>query len=190
MRCAIFPIYSCFCWNFSSLRKMHKYRFFSNLANAKVCFSILIRFPAVSWIERCFHHLSRPIRSGVMADQMFTGRRGRWRVNASKQRMMWTSCSTGKVNTLAVLKALWFGSISLFIYLTSGVLEQPAAMLEQTSKNRSAVLRNISTACKKNANKRSSWHSSLANALTDFFNFFFISMCSLNTLNTLHIHHY
>jgi len=33
---------------------------------------------------------------------------------------------------------------SLFTYLTSGVLEQPAVMLEQTSKNRSAVLRNIS----------------------------------------------
>jgi len=35
---------------------------------------------------------------------------------------------------------------SLFIYLTSGVLEQPAVMLEQTSKNRSAVLRDISAA--------------------------------------------
>jgi len=29
---------------------------------------------------------------------------------------------------------------SLFIYLTSGVLEQPEVMLEQTSKNRSAML--------------------------------------------------
>jgi len=53
----------------------------------------------------------------------------------------------------------------LFIYLTSGVLEQPAVMLEQRSKNRSTVLRNISAACEKNSNKDSSWHESLTNAL-------------------------
>jgi len=35
---------------------------------------------------------------------------------------------------------------SLFIYLTSGVLEQPVVMLEQANKNRSAVLKNKSTA--------------------------------------------
>jgi len=35
---------------------------------------------------------------------------------------------------------------SLFIYLTSVVLEQPAVMLEQTEKNRSPVLRDISAA--------------------------------------------
>jgi len=34
----------------------------------------------------------------------------------------------------------------VFIYLTSGVLEQLAVMLEQTCKNRSAVLRDISAA--------------------------------------------
>jgi len=34
----------------------------------------------------------------------------------------------------------------LFIYLTPGVLEQPAVMLEETGKNCSAVLRNISAA--------------------------------------------
>jgi len=33
---------------------------------------------------------------------------------------------------------------SLFIYLNSSVTEQPAVMLEQTSKNRSTVLKNIS----------------------------------------------
>jgi len=34
----------------------------------------------------------------------------------------------------------------LFLYLTSVAREQPAVMLEQTSKNRSAVLRDISAA--------------------------------------------
>jgi len=33
-----------------------------------------------------------------------------------------------------------------FVYLTSGVFEQVAVMLEQTSKNRSAVLKDISAA--------------------------------------------
>jgi len=37
-------------------------------------------------------------------------------------------------------------SFSLFIYLTSVAHEQPAIMLEQTSKNRSAMLRDISAA--------------------------------------------
>jgi len=32
----------------------------------------------------------------------------------------------------------------LFIYLNSSVTEQPAVMLEQTSKNRSTVLKNTS----------------------------------------------
>jgi len=52
------------------------------------------------------------------------------------------------VNTLAVLSSAVCIHLpfSLFIYLTSGVLEQPAGMLEQTSKNRSAVLRNKSAA--------------------------------------------
>jgi len=35
---------------------------------------------------------------------------------------------------------------SLFIYLTSVALEQPAVMLEQTSNNRLAVLRDIPAA--------------------------------------------
>jgi len=47
---------------------------------------------------------------------------------------------------------------SLFIYVTSGVLEQAAVMLEQTSKNRSAVLRDISAARENNTDKGSSWH--------------------------------
>ena len=47
---------------------------------------------------------------------------------------------------------------SLYIYLTSGVLEQPAVMLEQTSTNRSAVLRDISPAWESNTNKGNSWH--------------------------------
>jgi len=39
----------------------------------KYVFVILIRFLAVSWIQGCFHWLSNPIRSGVMADQRFSG---------------------------------------------------------------------------------------------------------------------
>jgi len=42
---------------------------------------------------------------------------------------------------------------SLSIYLTLGVLEQPAVMLEQRSKNRSAVLRDISAAWENNTDK-------------------------------------
>jgi len=45
---------------------------------------------------------------------------------------------------------------SLFIFLTSVAHEQPAVMLEQTSKNRSAVLRDISAASENNTNKGSS----------------------------------
>jgi len=36
-------------------------------------FVILVRFFAVSWIQGCFHWLSIPLCSGVMADQRFTG---------------------------------------------------------------------------------------------------------------------
>jgi len=36
-------------------------------------FIIHIRFLAVSWIQGCFHWLSSPICSGVMADQSLTG---------------------------------------------------------------------------------------------------------------------
>jgi len=38
------------------------------------------------------------------------------------------------------------------------VFEQPAVMLEQRSKNRSAVLNNISAAWENNTNKDSPWH--------------------------------
>jgi len=47
---------------------------------------------------------------------------------------------------------------SLFIYITSVALEQPAVMLEQTSKNPSAVLSDISAARENNTNKGSSSH--------------------------------
>jgi len=54
------------------------------------------------------------------------------------------------VNILAVSKALQLGSTGFFLFFVClfnlGVLEQPGVMLEQTSKNHSAVLRNISVA--------------------------------------------
>jgi len=69
--------------------------------------------------------------------------------------MMSPTCSTtGNVNTLVVLKRYRLAPLafffSLFIYLTLGVLEQAAVMLEQTSKNRLAV--------NHNTNKGSSCH--------------------------------
>ena len=36
-------------------------------------FVILIRFPAVAWIQGCFYWLSNPVCSGVMVDQRFVG---------------------------------------------------------------------------------------------------------------------
>jgi len=63
-----------------------------------------------------------------------------------KQRMTYPSCSPDTVNNLTVLKAL--GStgffFSLFICLNSGVAEQPAVILERTSKICSVVLEKIS----------------------------------------------
>ena len=47
---------------------------------------------------------------------------------------------------------------SWFVCLTTGVPEQPAVMLEQTSKNRSGLLRYIPAAWENNTNKSSSWH--------------------------------
>ena len=52
-------------------RKKHKYIFLSETSNVKGCFCILSRFYAAFWIQGCFHWLSSPIRSGVMADQRF-----------------------------------------------------------------------------------------------------------------------
>jgi len=65
---------------------------------------------------------------------------------------------------LAILKAPQVAStgiflfFSLLVYLTSGVFEQPVIMLEQTSKNHSAVLKNIPTSSENNTNKGSSSH--------------------------------
>ena len=50
---------------------------------------------------------------------------------------------------------VWLYRFFCFVYLTSGVLQQPAFLLEQTIKNRSAVLRNISVARKNNTNRGS-----------------------------------
>jgi len=47
-------------------------------------------------------------------------------------------------------------------------------MLEQTSKNRSAVLRNISAALENYTDKGSSWHQSLTNDLKPIFLIFFL----------------
>ena len=58
------------------------------------------------------------------------------------------------------IKSAWlhWRLFSLFIYFNSSVTEQPAVMIEQKSKNRSTVLKNISAGWDNGTNKGSSCH--------------------------------
>ena len=66
--------------------------------------------------------------------------------NASKTTHDITKLLTRHGEQPGRFKSTWlhWRFFSLFIYLNSSVTEQPAVMLEQTSKNRSTVLKNIS----------------------------------------------
>ena len=79
--------------------------------------------------------------------------------NASKTTYDVAKLFTKHDEQLGCFKSAWlhWRFFSLFIYLNSSVIEQPAVMLEQTSKNRSTVLKNIRW-LRNGTNKGSSCH--------------------------------
>ena len=72
MRGAWFWIFSENCQNISAAKCEIKF-FFQKLQTQRQTFVIFSRFPANSRIKGCFHLLSSPICSGVIADQKFAG---------------------------------------------------------------------------------------------------------------------